>query len=73
MISYVTDRIRFLPVTMTDRFSNFNSISYEEDQHELRVTDTKCRLPDMMSCTGEILILGAEDIKEIMNVPEKFR
>ena len=26
-ISCVTDRIRFLPVTMTGRFSNFNSIS----------------------------------------------
>ena len=38
-ILYVTDRIRFLPVTMTGRFSNFNSISYTEDRHELHVTD----------------------------------
>ena len=49
--SCVTDRIRFLPVTMTGRSSNFNSISYTEDQHELRVTGTKCRLPDTMSHT----------------------
>ena len=33
-ISCVTDRIRFLPVTMTGRYSNFNSISYTEDLHE---------------------------------------
>ena len=59
-ISCVTDRIRSLPVTMTSRFSNFNSISYTEDRHELRVTGTKCRLPDMMSSTGEIFISGAE-------------
>ena len=59
-ISCVTDRIRFLPVTMTGRFSNFNSISYTEDRHELRVTGTKCRLSDTMSGTGEIFISGAE-------------
>ena len=59
-ISCVTDRIRFLPVTMTGRFSNFNSISYTEDRHELRVTGTKCRLPDIVSGTGEIFISGAE-------------
>ena len=41
-ISCVTDRIRFLLVTMSDRFSNFNSISYKEDRHELRVTSAKC-------------------------------
>ena len=33
--SCVTDRIRFLPVTLTGRFSNFNSILYTEDRHEL--------------------------------------
>ena len=59
-ISCVTDRIRFLPVTMTGRFSNFKSISYTEDRHELHVTGTKCRLPDTMSGTGEIFISGAE-------------
>ena len=31
-ISFVTDRFRFLPVTMTGRFSNFNSISYTKDR-----------------------------------------
>ena len=36
-----------------DLFSDFNSISYTEDRHELRVTGKKCRLPD----TGEIFIL----------------
>ena len=59
-ISCVTDRIRFLPVTMTGRFSNLNSISYVEDWHDLRVTGTKCLLPDSMSSTGEIFISGAE-------------
>ena len=59
MISCVTDRIRFLPVTMTGSFLNFNSISYKEDRHELRVTGTKCRLPDTVSGTGEIFISGA--------------
>ena len=49
----------FLPVTMTDRFSNFNSISYTDDRHELRVTGTKCRLPDTMSGTSKIFISGA--------------
>ena len=34
-ISCVTDRIRILSVTMTGRFSNFNSISYTKDRHEL--------------------------------------
>ena len=58
-ISYVTDRIRFPPVTMTDRFLNFNIISYTKDRHELPVTGTKCRLPDTMSGTGEIFISGA--------------
>ena len=58
-ISCVTDRIRFLPVTMTDRFSNVNSISYTEDRQELSVTGTKCRLPDTMSGTGKIFISGA--------------
>ena len=58
-ISCVTDRIRFLPVTMTDRFSNFNSISYTEDRHKLRVTGTRYRLPDTKSGTGEISISGA--------------
>ena len=38
---------------MIDRLSNFNSISYTEDRHELRVTGTK------MSGTGEIFISGA--------------
>ena len=55
-ISCVTDRIRFLPVTMTGRFSNFNSTSYTKDRHELQVTETKCPLPDTMSGTGEISI-----------------
>ena len=55
-IPCVTDRIRFLLVTVTDRFSNLNSISYTEDRHKLRVTGTKCRLPD----TGEIFISGAD-------------
>ena len=64
-ISCVIDRIRFLPVTMTGRFSNFNSISYTEDRHELRMTGTKCRLPDMVSSTGEIFISGAEPLKKI--------
>ena len=41
-ISCVADRIRFQPVTMADRFSNFNSASYTEDQHALLVTGTKC-------------------------------
>ena len=58
-ISCVTNRIRFLPVTMTGRFSNFNRISYKEDRHEFRVTGTKCRLPDTMSGTGQIFISGA--------------
>ena len=56
----MTDRIHFLPVTMTGRFSNFNSISCTEDRHELGVTGAKCRLPDAMSGTGEIFISGAE-------------
>ena len=58
-ISCVADRIRFLPVTMTGRFSNFNSISYIEDRRELCVTDKKCRLPDIVSATDEISISGA--------------
>ena len=44
---------------MSSRFSNFNGVSYTEDRHELQVTDTKCRLPDTMSGTGEIFISGA--------------
>ena len=44
---------------MTGRFSNFNSISYTEGQHELRVAGTKCRRPDTMSGTGKIFIPGA--------------
>ena len=68
-ISCVTDRIRFLPVTMTGRFSNFNSISYTEDRHELRVTGTKCRLLDTMSGTGGIFISGAaREVYEQNNV-----
>ena len=59
-ISCVTDRIRFLPVTMTGRFSNFNSTSYTEDWHELRVTGKKCRLPNTMSDTGEMFISDAD-------------
>ena len=59
-ISCVTNRIRFLPVTLTSRFSNFNSTSYTEDLHKLRVTGTKCRLPDTISGTGEIFLSGAE-------------
>ena len=85
-ISCVTDRIRFLRVTMTGRFSNFNSISYTENRHELRVTGKKCRLPDSMSGTGEIFISGAafhlQERKDInshgrrkleWNVPKKCR
>ena len=64
-ISCVADRIRFLPVTMTGRFSNFNSISYTEDRHELRVTGIKYRLPDTMCGTGEIFISGAVWVKII--------
>ena len=60
--SCVTDRIRFLPVTMTGRFSNFNSISYTEDWHKLQVTGTKCQLLDTMSGTDEIFTLGAVGI-----------
>ena len=60
MISCVTDRIRFLLVTVSGRFSNFNSTSYTEDRHELRVTGTKCRLLDMMSDTGKIFISDAK-------------
>ena len=59
-ISCVTNRIRFLLVTMTRRFSKFISLSYREDRHELRVTVTKCRLPDTMYVTGEISISGTE-------------
>ena len=44
-ISYVTDRISFLLVTMTNRFSKFNSLSYTEDRHELPVTGTNCEWP----------------------------
>ena len=58
-ISCVTDRIRFLPVTLTGRFSNFNSISYTEDRQESQVTTTKCRLPDTMFGTDEIFISGS--------------
>ena len=54
-ISCVTYRIRSLPVTMTGRFSNFNSISYIDDQHELGVTGTKCQLPDTMSGSRHFL------------------
>ena len=52
--------LQFSLLTMTDRYSNFNIISYTEDRHELRVTDTKCRLPDTMSATCEISISGAD-------------
>ena len=65
-ISCVSDRIRFLPVTMTGRFSNFNSISYTEDWHELCMTGTKCRLPDVVSGTGEIFISGAGKCKKVL-------
>ena len=61
----VTDRIRFLLVTMTGWFSNLNSISYTEDRHESRMTGTKCPLPDMVSGTGEIFISGTEPVKKI--------
>ena len=61
-MSCVTDRIRFLPVTITGSFSNVNSISYTEDRHKLRVTGTKCRLPDIVSGTGEIFISGSESL-----------
>ena len=66
-ISCVTNRIHFLPVTMTGSFSNFNNVSYREDRHKLRVTGTKCQLPDTMSGTGEIFISGAEMIKNSPN------
>ena len=46
---------------MTGRFSNFNSISYSEDWHELRVTGTRCRLPEKMSGTDVIFISGAAE------------
>ena len=35
---------------------------YSSDQHELRVTGTKCRLPDTMSGTVKIFISGAVTI-----------
>ena len=74
-ISCVTDRIRFLPDTMTDRFSNFSSISYTEDRHKLRVTGTKCRLMDTMSGTGEIFISGtalkSNSIKSCKDISRK--
>ena len=50
--SCVTDRICFLPVTMTGRFSNFNSLSYTKDWYKLQLNGTKCGLPDTMSGTG---------------------
>ena len=53
---------------MTGRFSKFNSISYTEDRHELRMAGTKCRLSDMKSGTGEIFISGAEYIQYIYNM-----
>ena len=56
----VTDKINFLPGTMTGRFSNFNSISDTEDRHEVRVTGTKFRLQNTMSGTG-----GAEDCPNV--------
>ena len=65
--SCVTGRIRFLPVTMTGSFSNFNSISYTEDRHELRVTGTRYRLPDTMSGTDEIFISGADVGKSLQH------
>ena len=58
-ISCLTNRIRFLQITMAGMFLNFNSISYTEDRHELRVTDKKCRLTDTMSGNGKIFISGA--------------
>ena len=58
-ISCEIDRIYFLPVSMTSRFSNFNIISYTEDRHELPVTGKKFRLPNTISGTGEIFISGA--------------
>ena len=58
-ISCVTSRIRFLPVTKTGRCSKFNSISYKEDWHKLRVIGRKYRLPDTMSRISEIFISGA--------------
>ena len=58
-ISCEIDRIYFLPVAMTSRFSNFNIISYTEDRHELRVTGKKFRLPNTIFGTGEIFISGA--------------
>ena len=47
---------------MTGRFSNFNSILYTVDRHELRVTGTKCGLPDTMYGTGETSISGAAKV-----------
>ena len=64
-ISCVTNRIRFLPVTKTGRCSKFNSISYKEDWHKLRVIGRKYRLPDTMSRISEIFISGAVLIKAI--------
>ena len=56
---------------MTGMFSNFNSISYTEDWHELRLTGTKCRLSDTMSGTGEIFISGA-DIRKDLSIDGYF-
>ena len=73
-ISCVTDRIRFLPVTMTRRFSNFNSKSHTGYRHKLRVTGTKCQLPDTMSDTGEIFIsdAGRQFLGTWVDVSSKF-
>merc|ERR1719494_404610 len=63
---------------MTYRFSNFNSISYTNDRHELRVTGTKCPLPDTISGTSKIFISGAEyhyclpyhlKVSKLLNIP----
>ena len=48
----MTDRIRFLPVAMTGRFSNFNCIEYTEDRH---ASDRH----EVLTAGGEISISGA--------------
>ena len=49
---------------VTDRFSNFDSISYTEDRQELRGSGTKGRQLHKMSGTGEIFISGAGYIRQ---------
>ena len=53
----------FLPVTMTGRFSNFNSISYKEYRKELQVTGTRCRLRHDVLHWWNIYFRGCEGLR----------